>query len=1643
MGAAKKLLDKKALRNLVPINALSPTHLDEICRKAIIEDVRAGTYVFKKGDHDNQTVYLLDGQVELIEGRDVIDTVTAGSEAASHPLAHKQPRLLGARAVGKVTVARVDSSLLDVLLTWDESAGYDVIEIDAQDDDDWMTRMLQSQAFLQLPPSNIHQLLMRLEAVTVDAGEVIVRQGDEGDYFYIVKSGRLAVTRKASPRGKEVLLAELGEGACFGEEALVSGTKRNASVTMITDGSLMRLSKDDFNDLLCASLVHEADFEGAQKLAAKGAKWLDVRLPGEYENQAIKGSINLPLSALRDGCSELDREIDYIVCCDTGRRSAAGAFVLSQRGFNVYTLKNGLMDVPEDALTTGHNKQLAASGRDAEIIPFESEGRPEPVMAANDVDQDSPADTILIDRLAAAENDKLALQQQLDQMRVLLGAAEDRARQSKAREQEHQSGLNRLQQELAQLGERVGERDRQIERQNGAAEQQRAALEDDLAAVRNELEGSRDRLQAANDEKAALQGELTRLQQTLSQIQQSAEGRDDALRHELEQMASRLESERQRYEKQRHDLETELARVREDYQQLGQRTSAVAGERDAVAREMRQLQEQFTELQGQVNSGQAASRDELESLQQALNERDRALEAERAESQALKGKLEELEGSCQQLQQQLSDAGEAAGAEQSQAADLRGRLDELARQHQATEDALDGACQELEALREQVRESEQQSRESADEAEQLNQRIMQLQQQLEQNSGEIGAERDALAQRVQDLEQDLQTRQRDQEQLQQLRDAVDAQNQELARRLTEHQQTLEARQQELLERQSQYQALEQQLAEKTQQEQRLQEELATRLEQGKEHSGELQRQAEQAAAALAAAEADLAEVRREQQTAEQRNAELEARLTGLAEEHKSDLASTRQALSRAQSETENVQREQRRLMESLRKAERNLERERQEHEAEVYRLRRELKETSGDSSAGLAAELETLQNQIKEGARARDDLEIRLGERSAQLEDVQATVETLKVQLRQAQDSARQAEQQLLETNQAANEEMAVRIEADEKAQQALRDELVAVIAERNHSQEQLTVQLQELEELRVAVESLRQEAAAEQDRSEASLRQLQRERDEALQAQRAIQQQVDQLRAETEVTRGLVDMQASAGADAALREQLQQAKKNVDVAVRLRSQTEEKNAELQAEIARLQAQLQQADRPPAGYIPSLDENDPHATALLNPDYPDTEEGAPRAGTNLIDEDENQGVESSASSTTSPAVPAASASGGRLKNLMGGVVIGALVAGGGAWWTLKQSSSPGSQHASRPPAGVMIPGSATTPQTDSGAAEKPATNHSESVTRPPIAAVQQKAKAQPEVESKPPSQASVRPPDRIPDFAKGSSPNVVKSPAGMQTAEVKVDTEVNGGSDEQETLEIGAEPPRPQKRQPTRTYSESLSGGGRAPVMVELQADSFEMGSGVSSPNFDERPRHRVDLPRFAISKHEITFAEYDQFARASGRSLPRDNGWGRGERPVINVRWQDALAYTQWLSEQTGSRYRLPTEAEWEFAARSGSDARFWWGNEIADAHANCFDCGGKWAAGKTAPVGSFPASPFAVNDMAGNVMEWVQDCYQPDYTGAPADGSAITTGDCSRRVVRGGAYDSPSENLRSASRDAREADTRLDNLGFRVVKE
>ncbi|MEA3244364.1 MAG: SUMF1/EgtB/PvdO family nonheme iron enzyme, partial [Pseudomonadota bacterium] len=1475
MGAAKKLNYKKVLRDLVPINALSEVHIAEVTKKAAIEDVRSGRYVFRKGDRDYQSVYLLEGTVELIgERHDLVSTVKAGSEDALHPLAHKQPRQLSARASGKVTVARIDSSLLDVLLTWDESAGYDVVEIDANNDDDWMTRMLQSQAFLQLPPSNIHQLLMRLESVNASAGDVVVRQGEDGDYFYIVKNGRLAVTRKASARGAEVLLAELGDGACFGEEALVSETKRNASVTMVTDGLLMRLSKDDFNELLRAPMVHDVGFTKAQKLVSKGAQWLDVRLPGEFEKQAIKGSNNLPLSALRDQCADLDSNTAYIVCCDTGRRSSAGAFVLSQRGFNVFTLKNGLMDVPDEALTNQCTDEPASQKvKDAEIIPFDADSKShaEPVKGkAVELARPQPVDTALIDKLALAEKEKTSLQQQLER-------AEQQSAETKA-----------------------------------ALEAVESVYKEEQSASQQDRQQIGEQLRAAEQEKSRLQADQDATKQAMSQLQASADGRDSALRTELEQMAKRLDQQQQAHDKHSRELEQELGQLRDDYQQLDQRSAAVAAERDAAVGDLDQARQDLASIQQQLSAEQGEAGAQQESLKTLLEQREHELKEETDQLKSLQQQVSELDGSREALEQQIQSVTENADAGQSRTRELEAQLAANEEKLQELEQSLQDAGAREQSLQVRLEQAEQKS---ADE--------------LERWQSEASAQQ----LRLDDQGSQLQQQQSEREELEQ--------------KLNEAQQSLE----EAAERERQ---IEQQ------------------LEQGEGSSNQIQKALDQSIADADELKKQLDEAKQQYAGSEQQVLELDSRLNSAEKEHTSDIASLREALTRAQDERENVSREQTRLMGALRKAEGNLERERHDNETEVHRLQKELKEAAGESSAGLAAELDAVQERLKQGALQRDDLEIQLGERSAQMENAQAEAEKLSRQLKQAQDSAHQAELQLVEANQAANEEMTIRLDAEQLVQQAMRDQLETVTSERNQHQEQLTVQNHELEELRDTVQQAQAEATvnkhtaqavqeAEQQVQESRevAQQLEQARDEAHNLQRQAQQEVDQLRAEAEVSRGLVNMQATMGdSDKVL-------------------QAEEKAVELQQEVERLQLELSQSSSidsvaEPEVSIPSLDENDSQAAAPLYAEFYDQKDDASTS-------DDSGGLpEDDGVREPSVAVETAETekTGGSKLLLVMLLAVG-LAAAGAYWWFTQKSSV--ESLASREAVGTE-------------ALKAPRLDDAPAVVENPVEVATELKKDVPP--------ATIDKPKILPSFAKGMSASPIPA-----SAEKSIDPETavpeTPAEAEQEAAEKSAAKPEeaatPARTQPVRSFREALKSGGTAPTIVEFRADSFEMGTSSASPNFAERPRHRVDLKRFAIGKHEVTFDQYNQFAQATGRRKPKSAGWGRGIRPVINVSWQDAVAYSRWLSEQTGSRYRLPSEAEWEFAARSGTDKRFWWGNKVGEANANCFDCASEWSGSKTAPVGSFTESPFAVHDMAGNVMEWVQDCYRSGYVEAPDDGSAV----------------------------------------------
>jgi rhodanese-related sulfurtransferase len=205
-----------------------------------------------------------------------------------------------------------------------------------------MTTLLQTKAFHKVPPANIQAIFMRMQRVDYKPGDMVIKQGDEGDYFYVIVKGKCLVTRETPLNKEGIKLAELGMGDTFGEEALISDARRNASVSMLTPGTLMRLNKDDFRELLNEPMLEWASLEQAKKLVAQGAQWLDVRLPSEFENYRMEGAVNLPLYFIRLKLKSLDRNVQYVVYCDTGRRSSAAAYILSERGFQAAVLKGGL-----------------------------------------------------------------------------------------------------------------------------------------------------------------------------------------------------------------------------------------------------------------------------------------------------------------------------------------------------------------------------------------------------------------------------------------------------------------------------------------------------------------------------------------------------------------------------------------------------------------------------------------------------------------------------------------------------------------------------------------------------------------------------------------------------------------------------------------------------------------------------------------------------------------------------------------------------------------------------------------------------------------------------------------------------------------------------------------------------------------------------------------------------------------------------------------------------------------------------------------------------------------------------------------------------------------------------------------------------
>jgi len=325
---------------LTPLAGLSRERLAELADMAVIERAPRGSDPLH-GCEPGRSVFLLQGELLLAFDGGGTLVVVGGTGEGCHALNRRRQAVVRSKAITDVDLLALEDDLLDTLATWDQAVRGDARFVTGA----FALSSLKSGALAQLPAAHVEELLRRFEHLRIKRGEAVIHEGEEGDYYYLVASGRFQVERLVG--GAKVVLAELKSGDAFGEEALVSEAKRNATVTALSEGELLRVRRSDFNELLREPLLRRLSFADAAQRVRGGAVWLDVRYPSEYQYDKLPGAINVPLAEVRNMFAVLDRSREYVAYCQSGRRSAAAAFLFAQRGFRVWLLEGGLKRAAE------------------------------------------------------------------------------------------------------------------------------------------------------------------------------------------------------------------------------------------------------------------------------------------------------------------------------------------------------------------------------------------------------------------------------------------------------------------------------------------------------------------------------------------------------------------------------------------------------------------------------------------------------------------------------------------------------------------------------------------------------------------------------------------------------------------------------------------------------------------------------------------------------------------------------------------------------------------------------------------------------------------------------------------------------------------------------------------------------------------------------------------------------------------------------------------------------------------------------------------------------------------------------------------------------------------------------------------------
>ncbi len=709
---------------LVPLNKLPPDRQQRLLEQSGVLDLKKKQTLFKQGDRDDYTYYVLDGDLEMYADDSLIKSVSGGDAASFQPLAQLQPRQMTAIAKSKVRVLQIDRGLLDQLLSVDEGeaadapeTGVEVEEMEADASGDWLMTMLQSELFSRIPASNIQSLLDTLETVSAAAGENVVTQGEPGDYYYAVQSGKCEVVRTGS-KNKEVRLAELVAGDTFGEEALISGAKRNATVRMTADGDLARLTKDDFTNLIKAPLLSTVNRDEADQRAANDALWLDVRFEDEHKHNGLPKSLNTPLSSLRTRMEELDAETSYIVYCDSGGRSSAAAFLLAEKGYDVVYVEGGAVEEPipekpEPAPAKKAPAKKAPAKKAAEKPAPAKKAAEKPAPAKKESGKTAPATEETSDSTLEADTRASSLAAEVEKATFTIEQAQKMMAEAEAMKAEAEnivadklaSEKQKIDEETEALRDTLAQEKRKVEEEAEALDRtmeiEKEKLEQEAQALGQTLAGEKEKLaQEATELKEKL-AEAEKLKSALSKQQKSAEAEAEKRHKQIDKQLAEAEKKAEAklakekkqlesvYEKQAHQLESaqadreaelraelkeemaaerkkfeaEFARTTEELEQAREERAAAVTAKEAAAEEAQQMIAEFKAEQKKI-----------------LDEQHQAIEAEREKLHAEAERIETLQietakarEAAEAAQQAAERELEKARTEQAAAAD--GKVD--------------------------------------------------------------------------------------------------------------------------------------------------------------------------------------------------------------------------------------------------------------------------------------------------------------------------------------------------------------------------------------------------------------------------------------------------------------------------------------------------------------------------------------------------------------------------------------------------------------------------------------------------------------------------------------------------------------------------------------------------------------------------------------------------------------------------------------------------------------------------------------------------------------------------------------------------------------------------------------------------------